>query len=42
LLALLAVALALYLVNAHESPQQLLADLRETWGNLRESSGGGR
>jgi hypothetical protein len=36
LLAVLAVALGLFLLDAHGSPEQLKADLLETWSNLRE------
>jgi hypothetical protein len=35
LLAILAVAVALFLLDVHGSPQQLVDDLRETWHDLR-------
>ena len=37
LLALLTVALALFLLDAHGSARQMLADLRATWNDLREA-----
>jgi hypothetical protein len=36
LLVVLAVALGLFLLDAHGSPEQLKTDMRETWSNLRE------
>ena len=39
LLALLTVTLALFLLDAHGSPVQMVADLRAIWNDMRQSSG---
>ena len=40
LMALLAVALGLLLLDVHGSPDQLVADLQNTWHDLRGSEAG--
>lgn len=40
LLALLTVALALFLLDAHGSVRQMLADFRATWNDVREPADG--
>jgi hypothetical protein len=38
LLVILAVCLGLFLLDVHGSPEQLVADLKETWSDLRSGA----